>query len=379
MLLLMAFAVGISVANLYYCQPLLDEMRKSFDVTVAQIGWIPTLCQSGYALGMLFIVPLGDMLERRKMVFLFTILSALSLAWIAVSGSFLSVAIASLVLGLTTMGPQLLIPFAAHLAEPNQRGKVVGFMISGLLLGILLARTVSGFIGAEYGWRFMYGLASSVLFFMSALLWMKLPKSEPTFSGTYTNLLKSVIQIFKEQPVLREACLFGAMLFGSFSVFWATLIHLMETPAFHLGARTVGLFGLLGAAAALVSPWLGSFTDRKGARQTTGIMILVTIGSFVIFNFSSTSLVGLAIGVIVMDVGVQAGHLCNQSRIFALLPEARSRVQTAYMFCYFLGGAIGSLLGTWSWSQFQWTGVCLTSIVMLSLALLKFHRPGLKG
>lgn len=371
-LFLMAFATGISVANLYYCQPLLDEMRKSLDVSVAHIGWIPTLSQSGYALGMLFIVPLGDMLERKKMVCIFTILSALSLAWIALSPSFISVAIASLVLGLTTMAPQLLIPFAAHLAEPTQRGKVVGFMLSGLLLGILLARTVSGFIGATYGWRFMYGLASTTLFFLSLLLFIKLPKSDPTFKGSYVNLLKSVVQIFKEQPVLREAAFFGAMLFGSFSVFWATLIHLMETPDFNLGARTVGLFGLLGAAAALVTPWLGSFTDRNGARKTTGLMIVVTILSFILFNLSATSLIGLSIGVIIMDVGVQSGHLCNQSRIFALIPEARSRIQTAYMFCYFLGGALGSLIGTWSWSHYQWTGVCMTSVVMLSLALMKF-------
>ena len=249
--------------------------------------------------------------------------------------------------------------------------------MSGLLLGVLLARTVSGFVGAAFGWRVMFGIAAVGVFLLTGVLAFYLPKSEPTFRGKYSDLIKSVGRIFAQQPVLRESSLFGAMLFGAFSVFWANLIHLMETPTFNLGARSVGLFGLLGAVAALATPWVGALTDKRDARTGSGIMIVVTILSFIVFWASAQSLVGLAIGVVLMDIGVQSGHICNQSRIFSMLPEARSRVQTAYMFCYFMGGAFGSLLGTWGWSAYQWTGVCLSAIALLIVALAKFFfkRP----
>jgi predicted MFS family arabinose efflux permease len=317
-------------------------------------------------------VPMGDMLERKSLIMIFTILSAIFCALCAVAPSFILVAAASLALGLASMTPQLIIPFAAHLSPDHERGKVVGTLLSGLLLGILLARTVSGFVGAAFGWRAMFGLASFILLILTAVLSATIPKSEPTFKGRYTDLLKSVIDIFRTQPTLREASLFGAMLFGSFSVFWANLIHLMQSPAFDLGARAVGLFGLLGAGAALATPWIGSLTDKKDPRSATGIMIGVTIISFAIFLLSGSSLIGLAIGVLVMDIGVQAGHLCNQSRIFALIPEARSRIQTAYMFCYFAGGAFGSFIGSWAWTHYQWTGVCGAALAMLSVALVRF-------
>jgi predicted MFS family arabinose efflux permease len=376
-LFIMAAAAGICVASIYYNQPLLDQMRETFGASVSQIGWIPTLSQVGYAFGMLFLVPLGDMLERKSLIIIFTLLSACFCGWVALSPNFISVAAASLFLGLASMTPQLIIPFAAHLAADNQRGRVVGTLMSGLLLGILLARTVAGFIGAAWGWRSMFGLAAGVLLVLTIILAMTLPRSEPTFKGRYIDLLKSVVKIFKEQPVLREGALFGAMLFGSFSAFWATLIHLMQTPSFDLGARAVGLFGLLGAVAALVTPWVGSLTDKGDARNATGLMIGVTFFSFIIFAISGQSLIGLAIGVIVMDIGVQAGHLCNQSRIFRLLPDARSRIQTAYMFCYFTGGAFGSFIGSWSWTHYQWIGVCASAMVMLAVGFSHFlmKRP----
>lgn len=319
-LFIMASACGICVASLYYNQPLLDQMRETFGANVTQIGWIPTLTQVGYAFGMLFLVPMGDMLERKSLIIVFTLLSALFCALCALSPSFNLIALASLALGLASMTPQLIIPFAAHLSPDHERGKVVGTVLSGLLLGILLARTVSGFVGAAFGWRAMFALACVILLILTAVLFVAIPKSEPTFKGRYGDLLKSVFDIFRTQPTLREASLFGAMLFGSFSVFWANLIHLMQSESFGLGARAVGLFGLLGAFAALATPWIGSLTDKKDPRSASGMMIGATILSFGIFYLSGSSLIGLAIGVLVMDIGVQAGHLCNQSRIFALIP-----------------------------------------------------------
>ncbi|RYZ66645.1 MAG: MFS transporter, partial [Proteobacteria bacterium] len=356
-------------------QPLLDQMKATFGVSYEALGWVPTLTQVGYAVGMLFLVPLGDMLERKRLVIGFTFLSAICMAILALAPAFEFVIGASLVLGLSTMTPQLLIPFAAQLAQPSARGKVIGTMMSGLLLGILLARTVSGFIGAAYGWRAMFGCASVFLFVLVFVLAAALPKSTPTYSGRYSDLLKSVVNLFRTQPVLREASLFGAMLFGSFSVFWSTLIHLMETPAFNLGARSVGLYGLLGAAAAGVTPLIGSYVDKQDARKATGLMIAVTIFSFVVFGLSVTSLVGIAVGVLLMDIGVQSGHVSNQSRILGLVPNAQSRLQTAYMFFYFAGGAAGSFLGNWAWGKYGWLGVCATAIVMLVISLIRFLMP----
>ncbi len=372
---IMAFAAGTTVANLYYNQPLLDQIRVSFGVGFEQVGWVPTLTQIGYAFGMMFLVPLGDMFERKKLVLFFTLIAAFSLLLLSVASSFTLVLVGSLLLGLSTMAPQLLVPFATGLAAPEVRGKVVGTMMSGILLGILLARTVSGFVGASFGWRAMFALASGVLLLVAVVLAFVLPKSTPTYHGRYLGLLGSVVKIFKEQPVLREACLFGAVLFGSFSVFWGTLIHLMETPSFGLGARAVGVYGLLGAVAVGLSPRIGALADRYDARRTTGIMIAVTIASFLVFAVSGHSLVGIALGVLLMDIGVQSGHVSNQSRTFALVPEAQSRIQTAYMFCYFVGGALGSFLGSWSWAHFQWQGVCVAAIGMLLIALARYFGP----
>jgi len=371
----MAFAVGTAVANIYYNQPLLDQIRASFGVSLHEIAWIPSLTQAGYAIGMLFIVPLGDMRERKRLVLLFSCLSALTLALVACAPGFFVAAIASLMLGLSTMTPQFLIPFAASLAEPHEKGKVVGTMMSGLLLGILLARTVSGFVGAAYGWRAMFGLASAFQVLLVILLAFTLPKSEPSYHGKYLGLLQSVLRIFKEQTILREASFFGAMLFGAFSAFWATLIYLMQTPTFHLGARAVGIYGLLGAVAAGFTPVVGGLVDRHPARKVTGIMMALTLFSFLVFGLSASSLVGIGIGVILMDVGVQGGHVSNQSRILSLIPGAQSRLQTAYMFFYFLGGAIGSYLGTVSFGHYGWSGVCCSAGLLMVLGLLRYSIP----
>ncbi|MBC7384820.1 MAG: MFS transporter [Cryobacterium sp.] len=377
---IMATATGICVANIYYCQPLLHEMQNSFGgssiITDAKAGWIPTLTQIGYALGILFIVPLGDQKEKRNPTYLFTLASAIVLMGIAAAPTFEILLILCLLLGIVTTTPQFLIPFAAALAPKEKQGQVVGIMMSGLLLGILLARTVSGFVGAAFGWRMMYAGAGAVLFVLSFILRAILPKSEPTFAGNYRDLLGSLFALVKSEPVLRETMFLGGALFAAFSAFWATLIHLLESDSFHLGARTVGLFGLLGAAGALAAPIAGRFSDRKSARAATGVGLLITAFSFGIYILGAKSLIILAIGVVVMDVGVQVGHIANQSRVFGLIAEARSRTNTAYIFAYFVGGSLGSGLGSWAWSLAGWNGVCLTSLGFLAFGgLFYFTAP----
>jgi predicted MFS family arabinose efflux permease len=379
-LYLMTIATGICVANLYYCQPLLHEMQMAFHPSISdvEIGVVPTLTQVGYALGMLFLVPLGDMKERRNLIFIFTLISAAVLLAVAFSTTFTVLTLLSLLLGLCTMTPQFIIPFAAHLAPPEKRGQVLGTVMSGLLLGILLARTVSGFVGAAFGWRALYVGAAVVLIGLAFTLRAMLPKNAPLFKGNYTDLLKSVLQLVKEMPTLREAMAFGFLLFASFSAFWVTLIHLMETEHFKLGARAVGLFGLIGAAGALAAPVVGKFSDRKSPRTIVGIGISVTAFSFLVFwAWGAKSLVALAIGVLLMDIGVQGGHVANSSRVYALRPEARSRVNTAYMFCYFMGGATGSYGASLAWQHFGWPGVCATALFFQAIALFIFAFPKL--
>lgn len=358
----MAAATGICVANLYYCQPLLGQMGADFGLGAKEMGLVPTLTQAGYAVGMLLIVPTGDLFERRRLAVLFTLLAAACCAMLAFTPHFSLLVAGSFFLGLTTMTPQILIPFAANIAKSEERGKVVGTMMSGLLLGILLARTVAGFL-AVFGWRFLYALVAGVLLVLAAGLAFVLPRAEPTFRGTYAGLMGSIVEITRTQPVLREAAVFGGLLFGAFSAFWATLIYLMQ--GFDLGPRAVGLFGLLGAGAALLSPVVGSFMDRSEPRKVTGYMFGVIFLSFALFWGSEKSLIGIALGVLLMDIAVQAGHISNQARVFQLIPEARSRLQTVYMFAYFTGGALGSLIGSWAWDHFGWAGVCASAMGMM--------------
>lgn len=375
LLWLMTVSTGICIANIYYCQPLLHQMQLSFNATPAEMGSIPTLTQLGYAFGILFLIPLGDKIERRKLILTATLVSASSLVGMSLAPNLFLGTLMSFLIGLTTMTPQFIIPFAIHLAGPLKRGQVLGMVMSGLLLGILLARTVAGFVGAAYGWRFMFGFAAAVLVMLTILLSFTLPKSEPTYKGSYFSLITSVWSLIKQEAVLREAMIIGSMMFGAFSAFWATLIYLMESPDFGYGARAVGLFGVLGAAGALTAPIIGRISDKQSPRTAIKFGIVLMAISFVIYwIWGSFSLVALAIGVLVMDIGLQGTHVSNQSRVFALIPEARSRLNTAYMFAYFIGGALGSWVGSLAWNSYGWPGVCATALVMITIGASPFLK-----
>lgn len=368
LLLLMTFATGLCVGSLYYCQPLLHQIQESFKTTPVVVGLIPTLTQLGYALGMVFFIPLGDMYEKRRLIFLSTLLSAVALLLVALAKTVSMVIVASLLIGLTTMAPQYIIPFVANLSDDRNRGKNVGMIMSGLLLGILLSRTVSGFVGSAIGWRGMYFVAAGVLGVFAFILLKTLPTSPSSFSGSYFKLLKSVFTLVRTQPVLRESMIFGGSLFAAFSAFWAALIFLMESPAYGLGAKTAGLFGVIGASGALAAPLVGRYADRSSPRQLIGWGILMVGLSYAVFWAGGHLLWALALGVLLMDVGVQVAHVCNQSRFFALVPDARSRINTAYMFAYFVGGALGSWLSSWAWDRFGWSGVCAVALGFVSVA-----------
>jgi predicted MFS family arabinose efflux permease len=353
---IMAAACGVSVANIYYNQPLLQQIGVSFS---ADASYLPMFTQIGAGLGMFLFVPLGDILERRRLIVAVCLSTALATMLAAVAPSLAFLTCASVLVGLTSIVPHLILPFAAHISSAAERGRVVGTVLGGLLIGILLARTASGFVGAQFGWRTVYWMAVALMLLLAAVLGRRLPPSPPTIAMTYPALLRSVFILIREQPLLRQAALIGGMLFGAFSAFWATLIFRVSTAPFHYGARTAGLFGLIGVAGALMAPAAGKITDRKTPRFTVGVGICITIVSYLCFWWFGEMLTGLIVGVVLLDIGVQSGHVANQTRIYSLIPEARGRLNMVYMLTYFAGGALGSACGAYGWSVAHWNGVCV--------------------
>jgi predicted MFS family arabinose efflux permease len=353
----------------------LAQIAADFHVSEGRAGLAATLSQVGYGIGILTIVPLGDFRERRGLAL--TTLGATTLLALAmaVAPSFGLLCVASLALGVATCTPQLLVPFAATLARPEERGRTVGFVMSGLLLGILLARTASGFIGAHLGWRAVYLIAAVLMVGLAVMVRALLPESR---SGNepvrYGRLLHSLGALIREEPVLRESAVYGACLFGSFSAFWTTLSFHLAGPPFDMGVKNAGsaagLFGLVGAAGALVAPIAGRMADQGGPRRTIAMGILVTMGSFAVMLVPSITM--LVLGVLLMDVGVQAAQISNQSRVYALRPEARNRLNTVYMTTYFVGGSLGSVLGAWAWERWGWPGVCAVGVGFALAALAMF-------
>jgi predicted MFS family arabinose efflux permease len=357
-IVLMSFSVGAIVANIYYIQPLLSAIAQTFRISVPQVGTVAMLTQLGAALGMLFFVPLGDTRERRRLIVTLLGVESVCLAAMASAQSYLWLALASLGIGVAGATVHLIVPFAAQLASPARRGAAVGSVLSGLLFGILLARAFSGLLGSWLGWRAIYWLASVIMLLLAVLIRLGLPRSKPTLKLSWPSLIRSSAVLIRTQPVLREAATLSAILFCAFSAFWTTLVFFLETPPYHYGSGVAGLFGLVGAAGAICAPFIGRLADRYGARRNVLVALLVTVVSFVVLYLFGKHMGGLIAGVILLDIGVQAGHVSNQTRIYGLLPEARSRLNMVYMICYFTAGAIGSFAGSVLWHHFGWAGVC---------------------
>jgi predicted MFS family arabinose efflux permease len=368
----MATSTGIVVANIYYIQPLLAVIATTFDLTTTQAGAIAMLTQAGTCLGMLLFVPLGDSHERRSLItwMLCGAITALTLTALAQNAIWLGAA--CFAIGLMGACTHIFVPFAANLAPAKERGKVIGTVFSGVLLGVLLARTFSGFVGTHLGWRAVYAIAAVMIFFVCVFVQFFLPRSESVVRLPYVELLKSTVQLVRDHPALRESALFGASGFCCFSAFWTTLVFLLETPPYHYGPQTAGLLGLVGAVGAAGAPIIGRLTDKHGARFTIGFALILLIVSYVILGLTGKMLAGLILGVLLMDFGTQACHVSNQTRIYGLAADARSRLNMFYMVCYFAGGAFGSIMGAWAWRICGWVGVCGFCFIVLSLALLKF-------
>jgi predicted MFS family arabinose efflux permease len=364
----MALAAGSSVANLYYSQPLLARMGRAFGVGHAA-GYIPTFTLVGLMIGMLLFVPLGDMFERRRLIMASCICAAAAMAAMAIAPNFIWLAAASLLVGTASIVHHLILPFASRIAPSRMRGKVVGIVLSGMLFGTLLARTVSGFMAAELSWRAIYWMAATWMLALAAIVRLALPESVPSDPINYRALLRSLIIIVRDEPQLRESALIGAMLFGALNAFWANLVFFLETPPYHYGEQAVGMFGLIGAVGAASAPLIGRLADRHGARLGMSLSLSASLIAFAGLWLFGDSLMPLIGCVILLDAGVQAGCVSNQARIYSLLPAAPSRANTVYMTFFFAGGALGAALGAYGWEGVQWTGVCIVGLAMLVIAM----------
>lgn len=370
---LMAITCGLMAANLYYNQPLLVTIGHSFQVSDHWASLLATAPQVGYTLGMLLLVPLGDMLERKRLILGLSLGAVACLVLSAKAPSYGVLLVASVLLGGCSAVPQLLLPMAAQLTSASDRGRIIGRIMSGLLIGILLSRTVSGYLGAQLGWRTVYIGAAGVGLVLTGLLGWQLPTNPPTFRGSYPLLMRSLLDLVRELPLLRRSALVGGCIFGAFSVFWTTLVFFLESPAYGYGSTVAGSFGLVGALGALVAPLSGKLADQYGSAKVITLGISLTLLAYLVLGVGGAFLAGLIVGVILLDSGVQSAHIANQTLVFSLRPEARSRLNTVYMTGYFAGGSLGSVLGGLAWTSMGWAGVCSVGVAFLVVALV-LHR-----
>jgi predicted MFS family arabinose efflux permease len=370
LILLFAVACGLSVANLYYAQTVLGSIAKTFHSGSATVGLMVTLAQVGYALGLALLVPVGDIVARRKLVPAVLLLCAVGLVASAIAPNVgVLVAVAALV-GLGSVAAQLLVPMAASLSLDHERGRVVGTVMSGLLMGILLARTISGIIAQFSSWRIVYVAAAVMIVALSLLLWRQLPPETERPRVAYGTLLRSTVTFFINEPFLRARSLFGALAFCVFSIFWTTMAFLLSGAPYHYNDLTIGLFGLVGAAGALCANFAGRWADRRWTKQTTLVFSALLPISFLPLWIGRDNLAMLILGIILLDIGVQGLQVTNQSLIYRLAPHARSRINSAYMVCYFVGGAIGSYVGSLVYEHSDWAGVSILGAVVGVVATL---------
>jgi predicted MFS family arabinose efflux permease len=374
---MMSAAAGIAVANIYYNQPMLGIIERDFagsDMT----GLIPTATQLGYAISLFLFLPLGDLMDRRRLIVVQFGILGFSLVLAAIAPTALLLVVASLLVGASATVAQQIVPLAASLAAPEKRGATIGTVMGGVLTGILLSRTVGGFVGSHLGWREMFWIAAPVALAASVVMAAVLPRNRPDTNIRYGKALKSLVEIWRNEPALRRSTVLQAALFASFSAFWTILALRLEEPVFNLGADVAGLFGIVGAIGILAAPLAGKLADRRGPDLVICLGALLTLGSWLLLGLWAT-IPGLVAGVVLLDFGVQSALVSNQHVIYSLRPEACSRLNTIFMSGMFIGGAIGSAGATLVWNAFGWNGVSIFGALLAVFGILMWMTTRRSG
>ena len=379
----LGLACAVGVSSIYLNQPLLSEMAKTFHSRPEHIGFVAVATQVGYATGLLTFVPLGDVLERRALMMRLYGAVSVALLLVAVAPRLIWVIAASVLIGAFAAVTHIVLPIAPDLVDDRQRGRAIGIVMTGLLLGVLLARTFAGWVSKIHGWRWVFVAAALLNAAFVPLLWRKMPLLPPRESLRYADAMRSLWTLFKSEPLLREASFVGALMFASFSCFWTTLAFLLDTH-YKLGPGVAGSFGVVGAAGAMVASVAGRMADRHGTRWVASFGLATLVFSYLLLWAAvqtpmSTALhvASLVVGVIILDIGAQMTQVANQTRIFGLVASARSRLNTVYMVLYFTGAALGSWLSTLAWAHWGWNGVCVLALMFMALAGLR-HITGIK-
>jgi predicted MFS family arabinose efflux permease len=380
----LGLACAVGVSTIYYNQPLLLEMGHSYGATAGHTGFVAVATQVGYAVGLLTFVPLGDVLERRALMMRMYGAVAVALLLVAVAPSLNWLIGGSVLIGLLASVTHVALPIAPDLVSHEQRGRAIGIVMTGLLLGILLARTFAGWVSGIHGWRWVFVVAAVMNASFVPLMWKVMPKLPPKEQLSYPDAMRSLWTLFRTQPLLRESSTIGALVFASFSCFWTTLAFLLHSH-YGLGAGAAGTFGVVGAAGALVAPLAGRLADKHGSRWVISVgMALLAASYFLLWGAEASHvsrvlhLVALVVGVVLLDMGAQITQVANQTRIFGLVPSARSRINTVYMTVYFTGAAVGSALATIAWVHWRWNGVCGLALGLIALAGVR-HATGTRG
>jgi predicted MFS family arabinose efflux permease len=370
LVLLLAITCGAAVANLYYIQPLLNVVGDAFGISESGAGLLVTCAQVGYLLGLALLVPLGDLLERRRLITILLIAAAASAAVCAAAPTVVVLGAGLIAVGAMSVVAMIVVPLAATLAAPQQRGQVVGTVMSGLLIGILLSRTLSGLVAELGGWRLVFALAAVGMLALAVALRRGLSPVAPTEDLRYPELLRSVFSLVKSEPVLRQRMALGALSMGGFSVLWTSIAFLLAKSPYGYSEGVIGLFGLAGLAGALVAPFVGRLADRGHDRASLIVLLVATLASWGLLALGASSLWVLIAGIVVFDAGVQGSHINNQDAIYRLDADARSRLTTAYMVAFFAGGVLGSVLSATLYAAAGWPAVCALGAGFALIALL---------
>ncbi|HXN61316.1 MAG TPA: MFS transporter [Acidimicrobiales bacterium] len=380
LVVLIAVATGAIVANLYYAQPVLHQVAHTFHRGPGPTSAVITATQIGYAAGLLLIVPLGDLHPRRALVTRLFVVACVALVACALAPNLWLFALASVAVGTASVAGQVMIPFAADLAPEERRGRVVARIMTGLLMGILLARTVSGLVAQAAGWRAIFWFSAALMILFALVLWRALPAEGPRPHRRYAELVGSSLRLLVTEPVLRRRAWHGACAFACFSVLWTTLAFLLSGGPYHYSNAVIGLFGLVGAGGIVAANLAGKLADSDRHTATTVAAGILLVASFAVLWAGRTELAALIVGIVVLDMGTQGMQITNQSVIYALRPDARSSINGAYMVCYFLGGAVGSIAAGTLYATHGWAGVCLLGagfgVATLALSAYERLRPG---